>query len=108
MTDYVVLSYFDLVLAASLLVFNAGLSMALGLDLERRMIWAAVRMAVQLLLIGLVLHILFAQVSLWLTVAVAVVMALFAGREILVRQEHRLAGWWGYGIGSSTMLLAGI
>ncbi|SVC75393.1 uncharacterized protein METZ01_LOCUS328247, partial [marine metagenome] len=37
----VVLSYFDLVLAASLLVFNAGLSMALGLNLERRMIWAA-------------------------------------------------------------------
>ena len=108
MTDYVVLSYFDLVLAASLLVFNAGLSMALGLDLERRMIWAAVRMAVQLLLIGLMLHILFAQVSLWLTAAVAVVMALFAGREILVRQEHRLAGWWGYGIGSSTMLLAGM
>jgi len=108
MTGSFVLSYFDLALAASLLVFNAGLSIVFGLNLERRMIWAAVRMVVQLLLVGLILHVLFNQDSLWLTMAIAIVMGLFAGREILVRQEYRLVGWWGYGIGSSTMLLAGI
>ena len=108
MTDPLVLSYFDLSIAASLLIFNAGLSMALGLDLEKRMIWAALRMVAHLLLVGLVLHVLFSQVSLWLTIVVGVVMGLFAGREILASQEHRLAGFWGYGIGSSTMLMAGM
>ena len=108
MTEYIELSYLDLALAALLLVFNAGLSLALGLGLERRMLWAALRMVVQLLLVGLVLQALFDQVSLWLTVSVAVIMALFAGREILARQERRLKGWWGHGIGSGTMLLAGM
>ena len=95
MTGSFVLSYFDLALAASLLVFNAGLSIVFGLNLERRMIWAAVRMVVQLLLVGLILHVLFNHNSLWLTVAIAIFMGLFAGREILVRQEYRLVGWWG-------------
>lgn len=103
MTEYIELSYLDLALAALLLVFNAGLSLALGLGLERRMLWAGLRMVVQLLLVGLVLQALFDQVSLWLTVSVAVIMALFAGREILARQERRLKGWWGDGIGSGTM-----
>ena len=106
--EFIVLSHSDLALAASLLVFNAGLSFAFGLNLEKRMIWAAVRMVAQLLLVGFVLQVLFYQVSLWLTMAVAILMGLFAGREILVRQECRLAGWWGYGIGSSTMVLAGM
>jgi putative ABC transport system permease protein len=105
---YIELSYFDLALAALLLLFNAGLSLALGLRLEGRMLLAALRMTVQLLLVGLVLQTLFNFVSLWLTALVALVMALFAGREILARQEHRLSGWWGYGIGSSTMLVAGM
>ena len=38
MTGYIELSYFDLALAALLLLFNAGLSLALGLRLERRML----------------------------------------------------------------------
>ena len=72
------------------------------------MLFATVRMVVQLLAVGLLLQILFDQVSLWLTLLVALVMALFAGGEILARQERRLTGWWGYGIGSATMLLAGM
>ena len=108
MSGYIELSYLDLSLAALLLLFNAGLSLALGLRLEGRMLLAALRMTVQLLLVGLVLQALFNQVSLWLTALAALVMALFAGREILARQEHRLAGWWGYGVGSATMLLAGM
>jgi putative ABC transport system permease protein len=108
MSGYIELSYLDLALAALLVLANAGLSLALGLRLEGRMLLAAVRMAVQLLLVGLVLQALFDLVSLWLTGLVALVMALFAGREILARQERRLLGWWGYGIGASTMLLAGM
>ena len=108
MTGYIELSYLDLAVVALLLLFNAGLSLALGLRLERQMLLAALRMTVQLLLVGLVLHALFNTVSLWLTGLVALIMALFAGREILARQERRMAGWWGYGIGSATMLLAGM
>ena len=104
---YIELSYLDLALAALLLLFNAGLSLALGLRLERRMLLAATRMTVQLLLVGLVLQALFSLVSIWLTALVALIMVLFAGREILARQERRLSGWWGYGIGSGTMLVAG-
>ena len=108
MTTYLELSYLDLALAALLLVFNAGLSLALGLRLEGRMLFAALRMVVQLLLVGLVLQALFDRASPWLTALVALIMVAFAGREIMARQEHRLAGWWGYGIGSTTMLLAGM
>ena len=63
MMEFIVLSHSDLALAASLLVFNAGLSFAFGLNLEKRMIWAAVRMVAQLLLVGFVLQVLFYQVS---------------------------------------------
>ncbi len=95
MSDYNELSYLDLALASLLLFFNAGLSLLLGLRLERQMLLAARRMTVQLLLVGLVLQALFNSGSLWLTALVALVMALFAGPEIMARQEHRLAGWWG-------------
>ena len=60
MTGYVSISYGDLAFAAILLVVNAGLSIRLGLGLERQMLIAAARMTVQLLLIGLVLKFLFA------------------------------------------------
>ena len=83
MTPYLELSYLDLALAALLLVFNAALSLALGLRLEGRMLVAAARMVVQLLLVGLVLRALFEQASPWLTGSVALLMVLFAGREIL-------------------------
>jgi putative ABC transport system permease protein len=95
MSGYNELSYLDLALASLLLFFNAGLSLLLGLRLERQMLLAALRMTVQLLLVGLVLQALFNSGSLWLTALVALVMALFAGREIMARQERRLAGWWG-------------
>lgn len=96
----------DLALAALLVLINGGLSLALGLGIERRLLVAATRMVVQLLLVGLVLEALFATVSPWLTLAVALTMIGFAGHEILARQERRLAGWWAYGLGTGAMLVA--
>ncbi|MFQ5534316.1 MAG: iron export ABC transporter permease subunit FetB [Sphingomonadales bacterium] len=107
MTGYIELSYFDLVLAAGFLIASAALSLVLQLRLERQLLLAATRMVVQLGLIGLVLKALFAAVSPWLTGGVAVAMALLAGREIMARQQQRLSGWWAYGLGASTMLIAG-
>ena len=63
--DYISIGYGDLAIAAVLVVVNAGLSLRLGLGLERQMLVAAARMTVQLLLIGVVLKLLFTLVSLW-------------------------------------------
>lgn len=103
---YISLDLADLALAAILVVLNGALSLALGLGIHRRLAVASIRMVVQLLLVGLVLKALFAAVSLLLTALAALVMILFAGHEILSRQERRLSGWWAYGLGTSSMLAA--
>ena len=96
----------DLALAATLIVINGGLSIALQLGLERQLAIATVRMIVQLALVGVVLTTLFSHVSLLWTGLAALVMVLFAGREVMARQERRLAGFWSYGLGTSCMLMA--
>lgn len=103
---YIELGYGDLAVASILVLANAALSLALALDLHRRLLVAAVRMAVQLTLVGLVLKALFAAVSPWWTGLAALAMVLFAGREIMARQERRFTGFWSYGLGTGCMLLA--
>jgi len=107
MTGYIDLTYFDLVLASVLLIINGAISIGLRLGLGRQLGIAAVRMIVQLLMIGLVLKFVFTAASPWLTLLVAVLMVGFAGREIWARQHRRLAGLWGIGIGGSAMMAAG-
>ncbi len=102
----IALDYRDLALAALLLLVNAGLSIWLQLGLARDTLIAAARMVVQLVLIALVLKVLFGLVSPFWTALFALLMVLFAGREAMARQERRLAGWWGYGVGASAMLAA--
>ena len=104
---FISLSYFDVALSAVLLVVNAGLSIVLRLGLARQIAIAATRMVVQLLLMGLVLKVLFELSSPLLTSLTALVMVLFAGREVVARQKRRLAGWWSYGLGTTAMLFAG-
>lgn len=106
MSGYVILDWTDLAITALLVLLDAGLSVALQLGLARRLLISALRMAVQLALMALVLTTLFALVSPWWTALAAVAMVLFAGREILARQERRLAGAWGYGLGTTCMLFA--
>jgi len=103
---YVQLSLTDLLIASVLILVNGGLSLLFGLGLARRFLWAALRMTVQLLAIGLILRWLFQSGSPWLTLLAAVIMVAVAGWEIMGRQERRLAGWWGYGLGTTTMLMA--
>ena len=104
MTNYIALSYWDMALASVFVLINAAISLALELGIHRRMLIAALRTVVQLSLMGLVLTALFSAVSpLWTAVA-ALVMVVFAGREIAVRQERPLAGLWSYGIGTSCMM----
>ncbi|PLX35795.1 MAG: iron export ABC transporter permease subunit FetB [Hyphomicrobiales bacterium] len=106
-STYLPLTYVDVAIAAGLVILNAALSIALELGLARRLLLAAARMTVQLVLVGLVLKTLFEISSPWLTAAAALFMALVAGREILARQETPLSGSWGYGIGTTSILIAG-
>jgi UDP-glucose/iron transport system permease protein len=96
----------DLALAALLIVLNGGLSIALQLGLERQLAIATLRMIVQLALVGVVLTTLFSHVDLLWTGLAALVMVLFAGREIMARQERRFTGFWSYGLGTGVMLVA--
>ncbi len=102
----VALSLWDLALAASLVMVHAGLSLALQLGLGRQIVLAVIRMVIQLALLGVVLEVLFARASPWLTALAAAVMILFAGREAVARQGRKFAGPWGYGIGTSAILAA--
>ena len=95
----------DLVLASLLLLASAGLSLALGLGLARSLLVAGLRAAVQLLLVGLVLKMVFALQSPWLVAAVVAFMLAAAAREIQARQERRLLGWWAWGMGATTSTL---
>ncbi|MDZ7749393.1 MAG: iron export ABC transporter permease subunit FetB [Halofilum sp. (in: g-proteobacteria)] len=106
MSEYIQLDPGDLFLAAILLLINGALSLVFRLGLERSLAIAALRMVVQLGLVAFILQTLFDTVSPWLTLAVALVMLAFAGREIMARQQRRLAGWWSWGLGVSCMASA--
>ena len=104
--SYDSLNYWDIALAASLLCINAGLSIYYKLGTAKRLVIAAIRMVVQLTLVGLVLKALFTAMSPWLTLLAAVVMIGFAGREAMARQDRTFIGFWGYGLGTISMLMA--
>ena len=108
MSAYIALGWGDLALAALFLLANAALSIWLRLGLARQLLVAGARMVVQLLLVGLVLKWVFGAASLWLTLALALVMLAFAGREARARQARPLAGPWGWSLGAGVMAAAGL
>lgn len=92
--SFMPLGYGDIALAAVLIGLNAVLFIWLRLRLERQLVIAALRMLVQLSLLALVLKTLFELASPIYTGLAALAMVLFAGYEVLGRQQRRLAGWW--------------
>ena len=100
------LSDTDVMLAALLFALNGAISLAFGLRLELSLAIAAVRMMVQLAAMGFVLKFVFLQSSALWTAAVAIVMLLIAGYDLLQQQERRFKGWWAYGLGNATLLFA--
>ena len=102
----VLLTPLDLTIAAALVLLLALLSWRLHLGVERRLLVAAVRSTVQLLLVGMVLKTLFAQSNPWLIGLMALVMLSAAGIEVLQRQKRRFRGPWGYGIGAFSMFIS--
>lgn len=106
MTHYIVLNNRDLLLASLLVLANAGLSIRLSLGLERKLVIAAIRMVLQLSLVGWVLIKLFAWVSPLATGLAMLVMIGFAGHEAAARQQRPIRGGWGIGLSTGSMLLS--
>jgi putative ABC transport system permease protein len=100
------LSTVDLMIAATLVLLLALLSLRLQSNISKQLIIASIRTAVQLTLIGLVLKVLFANASLGWVMLLSTVMLLVAGREVMARQERRFTGWWGYAVGTFSMFLS--
>jgi len=100
------LSYLDLLIAAALVLVLALMSMRLQSNISRQLVIAALRTAVQLTLIGMVLKALFANVNLGLVTLMAFAMLFIAGREVMMRQERRFKGWRGYATGTFSMFLS--
>jgi putative ABC transport system permease protein len=106
--SYVPLDLADLGLAATLLIVNGLISLAFQLGLERSMAIAAVRMVAQLAVVGLALKFIFEVNSPLWTVLFAAVMAVAAAYEVTSRQERRIGGLLGWGLGAGPPLLAGL
>lgn len=90
--SYLELGWDRVALAACLLLITALLSLALRLGLGRRLIVAAARMVLQLLLIGLVLEWLFEVERPLPILALTLVMAGIAGFSAVRRTRRRFPG----------------
>jgi putative ABC transport system permease protein len=88
----------ELALAGSLVLANAVLSIVLDLGIHRSMLIAAVRMVVQLLLVGLLLGFIFTRADHWLSLLVLMAMLTAATYEVGSRQRNKLVGAWHYGL----------
>jgi len=96
----------DLAIAALLIILLAITSRIIGAGVERKLLWAALRTTLQLLLIGWILKELFSQSNpLWVAL-MATIMLLIAGREVMSRQQRTFRGIWGYGMGTLAMFVS--
>jgi putative ABC transport system permease protein len=86
------LSYWQVGVAGLLILVNAAASLALRLGLERRLLLAAARMVVQLLLVGLVLQAVFEQSYWYVVVALSLLMIAAAAVAAVRRVGRRYPG----------------
>ncbi|HUT10783.1 MAG TPA: iron export ABC transporter permease subunit FetB [Thermoguttaceae bacterium] len=92
-TEYLELDFPQLAIAASLIVICSVISLVLQLGLQRRLLLAALRTVVQLLLVGLVLWWIFApERSSLFVVGMMGAMTLIAGFAAVDRTGHRYRG----------------
>ncbi|MCK9916028.1 iron export ABC transporter permease subunit FetB [Microbacteriaceae bacterium K1510] len=102
----VVLSPTDLAIASGLVVFSAALSAVLSLSVHRAIVVSALRMVVQLILVGLILRLIFASGSPWITAAVVAGMAVAASREVGARSRRKLSALWQFSTGAVAVVAA--
>lgn len=100
------LTPWDLSLSAILILVLAGLTHRWRLGLTRPLLINALRMTVQLIIVGFVLKFVFALSNLLFIGLIALFMVAVAGREVVSRQKRPLKGWWSYSIGASSMFVS--
>jgi putative ABC transport system permease protein len=108
MKESVHLGLFDLATASALILLDAGIAFALRLGVQRQILVAALRMVVQLLIVGLVLRVVFANGSPAATLAVVVFMIGAAANEVALRPKQRLAGFGNHRISALVVGSAGV
>ncbi len=91
---YLPLTYWQVWLAALLLIVNGLASALLQLGMQRQMAIAALRTVVQLSLVGFVLQWVFAVNHPLLVLGTILVMTTVAGVSAAQRVEHRFGGMW--------------
>jgi len=89
---YLELSYFDVALAALLIIVNGIISVALRLKLGRTLLLASVRTILQLLMIGLVLESVFSLGKWYTVLGLLLVMTTIAGISAVGRLERPYRG----------------
>ena len=93
-TSYLELAYWQVALATLLILLNGALSLMLRLHLGRRLLIAALRTTLQLLLVGLVLERVFTLNHWGPVLALGLVMVLIAGHAAVRRTSRRYPGIW--------------
>ncbi|MFT3689140.1 ABC transporter permease [Paenirhodobacter sp.] len=96
----------DLLLAAVSLLIASGLSVVLTLGIHRPLAIAALRMAAQLVLVGLMLRHVFALASPGVTLLIVAAMIGAAAWEVQSRQKLRFRGWLRFGLGGLPVAIA--
>ena len=102
----ILLTPWDITFAALLVLALAALTSGLRVGITNQILIAALRCAIQLLLIGLVLKTLFENIHLGWVALLSIAMLLLASREIHARQQYRLSGWWSLGVGALSMFFS--
>ncbi|WP_444942939.1 ABC transporter permease [Microbulbifer sp. ZKSA006] len=100
------LSWWQLSLAAGLVLALAACAHIARLQTSRPLVIAALRTAIQLTLVGLVLDTLFTLGTLLWIGLLALAMLLFAGQQVVARQEYRLRGGRSFAVATLAMLVS--
>ena len=96
----------DLSIAALAVLMLAVLTARMHLGIGQKLVVAALRSTIQLILLGLVLKTLFALTNPLYMGLLAMLMLLVAGYEVMARQQYRMHGAWGMGVGTLSMFLS--
>ena len=102
----ILLSPFDVTIAAVLIVLDGALSLVLRLHLHKQLAVDAFRLVLQLVAIGYILRVVFTIASPLATLAVVLAMVAIAGREVAVRPEQRLGHFGNYVVGATAVAMA--
>ncbi len=96
----------DLAITSGLVLLMAMVTWLMKIQLQRQLLFSAMRAGIQLLLLGLVLKVLFDVSHPLLISGMALIMLLVGGREVFARQKKKFKGFWGLGIGTSSMFVS--